>query len=428
MHSNHFQHPAIFDAQTRVQLQRHPDLWFDDGSVVCRAQNTLFRVHVSQLSRHSVCFRDVFVVGTSTDPATSASIVHEDGSNAFEDCPVVILHDSAEDVGNLFTALYDGPKFGNNDREDFRMVSGILRLATKYIIEKLREKALAHLSIAWPSTLKGWDAREDVARTFEMETGNPGRHFYPSPISVINLARQIDALSLLPAAFYDLSRYPFSQIFEQDEDNGLYVNQLSDTEPCSSSSASQSSLSLLDTQRLCLGKESVQHTITSLIQAMRLSQTIRNTTQYQTVFSLSHPLAVPNTANPFAISPHPHRYRRSPSSFVCISAAACRKDFNELVDLATQHYIFDRERGCCDPLYVAEELGQLKSSEFSNFESPECKACARSLEMWAAKERERMWKGMPSWFGLSHNVGSTSSGSEETRTPPTIDIIIHGHP
>lgn len=59
-------------------------------------------------------------------------------------------------------------------------------------------------------------------------------------------------------------------------------------------------------------------------------------------------------------------------------------------------------------MYVAEELGQLKSTEFS-----ECKACARSLEVWAARERERMWKLLPVWFrldglgnGWGHSDGS----------------------
>ena len=91
---------------------------------------------------------------------------------------------------------------------------------------------------------------------------------------------------------------------------------------------------------------------------------------------------------------HAHM-RKTSFGGLCISAAACRKDFSELVDLATQHYLFDRERGCCDPLYVAEELGQLKSAEFS-----ECKACARSLEAWAAREREKIWKSIPMWFRL----------------------------
>lgn len=66
------------------------------------------------------------------------------------------------------------------------------------------------------------------------------------------------------------------------------------------------------------------------------------------------------------------------------------------MELATQHYLFDREKGCADPLYVAEELGQLKSAEFET----ECKACARSLESWAARERERMWRLIPGWFRL----------------------------
>src|SRR5262245_8059459 len=39
-----------------ADLNQHPDLWFIDGSVVLRAENTLFKVHISQLSRHSVLF------------------------------------------------------------------------------------------------------------------------------------------------------------------------------------------------------------------------------------------------------------------------------------------------------------------------------------------------------------------------------------
>jgi len=270
------------------------------------------------------------------------------------------LHDRAEDVGNLLKALYDGPNFGNNDQNDFQVVSGILRLSTKYIIDSLRAKALAHLSIAWPSTLKAWDVREDLSRSYEMESPAGGGHLYPSPIAVINLAREVDAPSLLPSAFYDLCRYPFTIIFEPTEDDALHRF------------LPPSSLSNHDIQRLCLGKETAQHMITSLIQAMaNNSQIVRHAQN------------------------HPTHMRKTSSGAVCVSAAACRKDFSELVDLATQHYLFDRERGSCDPLYVAEELGQLKSAEFS-----ECKACARSLESWASRERERIWKLIPLWFRL----------------------------
>ena len=68
---------------------------------------------------------------------------------------------------------------GNNDVEDFHVTSGILRLSTKYAIDKLRDLALAHLTTAWPNTLDGWDAREEIAREYEFDTGQP---LYPSPI------------------------------------------------------------------------------------------------------------------------------------------------------------------------------------------------------------------------------------------------------
>ncbi|THU97761.1 hypothetical protein K435DRAFT_857319 [Dendrothele bispora CBS 962.96] len=418
----------LFDADG-VLLHRHPDLWFEDGSVVCRAENTLFFVHMSQLARHSVCFRDMFSIGTHST-GTEASIKSESGVDEFPDYPVITLHDSAEDVGNLFTALYDGPNFGNNDPLDFRVVSGVLRLSTKYIIDGLREKAIVHLSQAWPTTLKGWDTREDTARSFEMKTGSSSGHMYPSPIAVINLAREVDAPTLLPSAFYDLCRYTYSQIFEPSEDDPLYVPlTYSNASPAASPGphSGPMQLSLSDTQRLCLGKESALHAITGLIQSMSHSQSIRNSgVQLQSAFSFSHPLAqnpahsaiIPHASNhhnPYHI--HFSNHRRSSSNLICVSAAACRKDFSELVELATQHYVFDRERGFSDPLYVADELGQLKSAEFSNSDAPECKACARSLELWAARERERIWRMVPVWFRLSMDVGA-----ERTASPPVVDI------
>jgi hypothetical protein len=183
--------------------------------------------------------------------------------------------------------------------------------------------------------------------------------------AVINLAREVEAPELLASAFYDLSRYSYSQIYEPHEEDPLY--RPPDFAP--------PLLSAADMGRLCIGKEHTQQTITSLIQAMGNGQhIIRQAQQHNGHFNLA---------------------RRSSSGPICVSAAACRKDFTELVELATQHYLFDRERGCYDPLYVAEELGQLKSAEIS-----ECKACAKGLESWAAREREKIWRLIPVWFRL----------------------------
>jgi hypothetical protein len=127
-------------------------------------------------------------------------------------------------------------------------------------------------------------------------------------------------------------------------------------------------------RRLALGKEASAHAVSAVIHGMGRG-----------------PLAHSRKGT---FSLHPHA-RTHPSVAVCTTPGACRRDFAELVVLATQHYVCDRERGHADPLYVAEELGALKSADVS-----ECRACARALEVWAAKERERMWKMIPLWFRL----------------------------
>ena len=86
-------------------LVKHGDLWFSDGSVVLQAASTLFRVHKSQLARRSVVFSDMFTLPQPVVSTSHATFVDE----THEGCPVVRLHDTAQDVANLLLALYDGP-------------------------------------------------------------------------------------------------------------------------------------------------------------------------------------------------------------------------------------------------------------------------------------------------------------------------------
>ena len=147
-------------------------------------------------------------------------------------------------------------------------------------------------------------------------------------------------------------------------------------------------LSPIDTQRLVLGKEAASQAIPTLIQSMGAHS-------HQGIYSCAGPSRIPA-----------HVHHRRGSSYVCTSAAACRQDLTELVELATQHYLFDRGKGCTDPLYVADELGQLKSAELND-----CQACARSLEVWASKEREKIWKMIPGWFHVERGDGAAMHGS-----------------
>ncbi|KAI0657695.1 hypothetical protein C8Q70DRAFT_1000191 [Cubamyces menziesii] len=365
------QHIVYSSSMEQSVLVRHPEFWFSDGSLVLRAGSTLFRIHVSQLCRKSVFFRDMF--------SLPQPLPADQEKEMIDDCPVLDLHDSPQDVAYLVKVIYDGPSFANNDRNDFVAVSGMLRLANKYLVEEsIRSKVLEHIRVVWPSTLHEWDAREDIARMYETETGSMRGHRFPNPIAVINLAREIGAEELLAAAFYDLSRYSYAQILEPSPGDPLHP----DSSPTTTSLAH--TLSPGDMQRLALGKETAQHAINTLIQNM----------EYASPDTSHHRLMHQRTR-----SATNSRHSRSASATLaagpCITPAACRKDLCELVELAKQHYLMDRERGCADPLYVAEELGQLKSAEFSD-----CGACARDLETWAARERERLWKAIPDWFRL----------------------------
>lgn len=69
---------------------------------------------------------------------------------------------------------------------------------------------MARLELDWPSTLAGWDHREQTA-TDAFGHYAP-RASCPHPILVIDLALDLGLSSLLPTALYDLARYGPSKI------------------------------------------------------------------------------------------------------------------------------------------------------------------------------------------------------------------------
>lgn len=73
---------------------KHPDFWFEDGSIVLVAENTTFRVHKSLLAHHSEFFADLFTV---PQPLNSDLI---DGLH------FVPLSDSLDDVVDVLKVIY----------------------------------------------------------------------------------------------------------------------------------------------------------------------------------------------------------------------------------------------------------------------------------------------------------------------------------
>lgn len=94
------------------------------------------------------------------------------------------------------------------------VVSGPLRLAIKYEIEKLRTRLVHQVVADWPITIHDWDRQQaefDAIRkqlSAALAEGGP-RTFLadliPEPASAIAFAREFNCPEILPAAFYRLS-------------------------------------------------------------------------------------------------------------------------------------------------------------------------------------------------------------------------------
>jgi hypothetical protein len=84
------------DTDTTTGDQRSENLWFNDGTIVLRAEKTIFRVYAGLLASQSSVFKDMLEF-----PQPSGS------SETIEGCPVVTLHDSAQDLQNFLRVLHE---------------------------------------------------------------------------------------------------------------------------------------------------------------------------------------------------------------------------------------------------------------------------------------------------------------------------------
>lgn len=79
-----------------ADLERHEDLWYEDGNIVISSGKVAFRVHKSILSRHS--------------PTLAKALTPAPKSEQLDGCPVVRLSDAVEDITNLLSVLYYSKK------------------------------------------------------------------------------------------------------------------------------------------------------------------------------------------------------------------------------------------------------------------------------------------------------------------------------
>ncbi|KAJ6548096.1 hypothetical protein DFH09DRAFT_628608 [Mycena vulgaris] len=179
--------------------QRIQDLWFEDGNIVIQAGNSQFRVHRGILATRSPVFQDML------------SFPQPQGSELVEGCPLVRLPDAEIEVMDFLKAIFIPEYFAPFPAlTKFEIIVGCLRLSHKYEVDYLRRRALVHLSSGHRTTLSEWDSSTynhlpSTTRSASDITSWSLPDDPSSRICVIQLAREVDALWILPAAFYRMS-------------------------------------------------------------------------------------------------------------------------------------------------------------------------------------------------------------------------------
>ena len=93
-----------------MSLTKDSEFWFEDGTIILVARHIQFRVYRGPLSQHPSVFCDMFSLPRPEDvvPSGLSSLIVVDRNN---DCPVVHLDDSPEDVRHMLRAVVAGGAF-----------------------------------------------------------------------------------------------------------------------------------------------------------------------------------------------------------------------------------------------------------------------------------------------------------------------------
>ncbi|KAI0685439.1 hypothetical protein C8T65DRAFT_168711 [Cerioporus squamosus] len=193
------------------QPHRSAQLYFPDGDLVLRAVGSdgvhLFRVHKFLLKHHSMAFKDMFSA--------------EDGScsDIYDGVPVADMPgDRAEDLALLLTYLYNPSQlsFKRLDPNKPIQISGVIRLADKYLLEPLHDHLVQQVASDWPTTLQAWDIREAEIQAIRKAAADEKdrKKFWelvPEPVAAVLFAEEFGCPQILPAAFYQLAQTNFNR-------------------------------------------------------------------------------------------------------------------------------------------------------------------------------------------------------------------------
>ncbi|KAL1689743.1 hypothetical protein GGG16DRAFT_57204 [Schizophyllum commune] len=165
----------------RTEVYR--DLWFDDGNLVIQTGLALFRVHKGVLCFHSSVLRDM------------ASFPVSASFETYEGAQLAAFPDDAQDMHHFLRALYVPDYFlPPPEIKTFEKLEGVLRLAHKYDVPSLRQRALRHMARACITDLDELKDEINLNRSYTATFDDLG----PLLKAEIALAREVQALWALP--------------------------------------------------------------------------------------------------------------------------------------------------------------------------------------------------------------------------------------
>ncbi|KAJ4483481.1 hypothetical protein J3R30DRAFT_1786748 [Lentinula aciculospora] len=334
-----FSIPSNSDVSSTEAVTRHANLSFKDGNVALLAEKRYFLVHQGLLSRHSP------VLKTALEALENTSTLY-----SLEGRPVLEVQDSSEDMSYFLITLYDGIPELSPTVETFRVISALLRLTTKYQVDRLRNDLLRELTIVWPSSLASWDVREEAM--LSLSGVYEPRKYSPHPIFIINLARLVNAPELLPSAFYDLSRNSISHTAAGYIASGtMECHNLSDE----------------DLFNLLKGREDASRFLSTFL-----------------VNQLEGRKPSPNCIY-MQVGNHPRRR---------ICQIAFENVFCDILR-ATNSLVCHRS---CDPLFAIMDAEMMYERGDGGFLRP-CEYCRTEFRAEVKAARDEFWHSLPGWFG-----------------------------
>ena len=251
---------------------------------------------------------------------------------------------------------------------NFPIIRGVLRLSIKYVVEYLRLECLKMLQHDWPITLEAWDLREREAMCHNgvYESAK----IRPHPIFVINLAHELGpaGAALLPAAFYDLSRYNCSHIWMGCPNSVQDV--LGGTNKGSTNTAR---LSMADLQTVMIGKEASQTFIARFLQ--------QKLEERHVIDFCEHGPYQDGRECRNALDDLAHEMYRG------VVGVTCGRDSDPLFTL--------------DAAVVMQERG-VDGGIGAHPASRACERCRMEFAQTALTARRYVWNELPYWFGLKN--------------------------